>query len=161
MSPLVRLRRLGYRVAFNGLLVVRPFLRRAGGGVKCVITDRDRVLLVRHTYGAGHWDLPGGGHKRREAPPDTARREMREELGLDIADWRALGVIRAWTEHQTQVVHIYGAEVSPPSTITLAPAELWTAGWFPLDRLPSPTGPFVARALAGAGLIAPAEVAAG
>ncbi|MBC3987785.1 NUDIX hydrolase [Streptomyces sp. AC563] len=43
----------------------------------------ERVLLVNPTYKPG-WDLPGGMAEANEPPEETARRELREELGLDI-----------------------------------------------------------------------------
>src|SRR5437870_4690431 len=77
----VAVRRRGYRVAF-ALLRVYWFVRRpALHGVKCVLTNGDQVLLVRHTYGSRDWDLPGGAVSRGEPPVATARREMHEELG--------------------------------------------------------------------------------
>jgi ADP-ribose pyrophosphatase YjhB (NUDIX family) len=42
-----------------------------------------RLLLVKPTYKPG-WDLPGGMAEANEAPADTVRRELREELGIDI-----------------------------------------------------------------------------
>ncbi|MFC4035669.1 NUDIX domain-containing protein [Streptomyces polygonati] len=45
--------------------------------------EQGRVLLVKPTYKPG-WDLPGGMAEANEAPDDAARRELREELGLDI-----------------------------------------------------------------------------
>ena len=34
----------------------------------------------------GHWDLPGGGREGRESPEACALRELREELGLQLAE---------------------------------------------------------------------------
>ena len=45
--------------------------------------EEGRVLLVKPTYKPG-WDLPGGMAEANEAPDDAARRELKEELGLDI-----------------------------------------------------------------------------
>ncbi|WP_433358886.1 NUDIX domain-containing protein [Streptosporangium sp. CA-115845] len=42
-----------------------------------------RLLLVRPTYKEG-WDLPGGMAEANESPTEAARRELSEELGLDI-----------------------------------------------------------------------------
>ncbi|GAA0621381.1 NUDIX hydrolase [Streptomyces crystallinus] len=49
-----------------------------------VLRDPDgNVLLVKPTYKPG-WDLPGGMAEDNEAPDDAARRELKEELGLDL-----------------------------------------------------------------------------
>ncbi|MFI6883756.1 NUDIX domain-containing protein [Streptosporangium canum] len=42
-----------------------------------------RLLLVRPTYKDG-WDLPGGMAEANESPTDAVRRELREELGLNV-----------------------------------------------------------------------------
>ncbi|MEU8438529.1 NUDIX hydrolase [Streptomyces sp. NPDC029216] len=54
-----------------------------------------RVLLVRPGYGEpGRWLLPGGGvdSDLGETPRAAAAREVREEIGLDVAPGRLLAV---------------------------------------------------------------------
>lgn len=46
--------------------------------------DAGRILLVDPAY-KPDWDLPGGMAEANEAPRAAAERELREELGLDIA----------------------------------------------------------------------------
>jgi 8-oxo-dGTP pyrophosphatase MutT (NUDIX family) len=53
--------------------------------------DRRRVLLVETSYKA-EWDIPGGAVEADEAPWRTARREVREELGLDKPLGRLLAI---------------------------------------------------------------------
>jgi 8-oxo-dGTP diphosphatase len=49
-----------------------------------MIRDEDgRILLVDPGYKPG-WDLPGGMAEANEPPADCARREVSEELGLDL-----------------------------------------------------------------------------
>jgi 8-oxo-dGTP pyrophosphatase MutT (NUDIX family) len=151
MPPVIRARRLAYRVAAQLLRVVRMLVPIDWGGVKCVLTDGDRVLLVRHTYGSRRWDLPGGGRHRGEPPAAAARREMREELGLELDNWRALGQLYARAERHRQTIQIYGAEVSDPA-LTLDLGEIAVARWFRLDRLPPDTAHLVPPILDGAGL---------
>jgi 8-oxo-dGTP pyrophosphatase MutT (NUDIX family) len=154
MSPAIRARRLAYRIAAMLLRVLRPLVPIDWGGVKCVLTDGDRVLLVRHTYGSRLWDLPGGGRRRGERPLDAARREMREELGLEIDGWQELGQLHARTERHRQTIDVCGAELSSP-TLRLDLGELEVAAWFERDHLPSDTATFVRPILSGAGLTPP------
>ncbi len=104
-------------------------------GVKCVITNGDNVLLVRHTYGHDEWDLPGGGRKRHEAPVAAARREMKEELGVTIEDWRWLGEMWATSYHHQDTLHCFQGELSSPE-VTIDRGELEDAEWFPRRELP-------------------------
>ena len=133
------MRRLGYRFAYAGLrlywLLIRPELR----GVKCVLTDGERVLLVRHTYGHRGWDLPGGSVKRGEAPEAAARREMNEELGLSIDNWQPLGEFALTIDHHRDTVNCFQAELADP-VLTLDLGELAAASWFPRQALPGDLG---------------------
>ena len=123
------------------LQVVWFFTRPNKRGVKCVVCDRERVLLVRHTYGSRAWDLPGGGVKRRESPRTAARREMEEELGLDV-EWTELGQVKGNVNHRHDTIHCFGAQVPAPH-LRLAEDELSAARWFTRSDLPSDVGPYV------------------
>jgi 8-oxo-dGTP pyrophosphatase MutT (NUDIX family) len=138
----VALRRLAYRTAYLGLQVVWTVRPPSKRGVKCVLTDRDQVLLVRHTYGHRKWDLPGGSPKRHEPPLSAARREMREELALDIADFTELGELPGNRGGRRAAVHCYQAEIGAP-VITIDRGELAAAGWFLRSQLPPDLGPYV------------------
>jgi 8-oxo-dGTP pyrophosphatase MutT (NUDIX family) len=50
-----------------------------------------RFLLVKPCY-RDMWELPGGGMVAGEYPLETARREIREEIGLDVTLGRLLVV---------------------------------------------------------------------
>ncbi len=50
-------------------------------GIKAVITDEDKILLVKHKI-KGTWNLPGGRIDDDESIEDALRREIREELAV-------------------------------------------------------------------------------
>jgi ADP-ribose pyrophosphatase YjhB (NUDIX family) len=55
-------------------------------GVGVVVWHGDRVLLVQRARPPrqGQWSLPGGGQQLGETLTDAARREVREEAGLEV-----------------------------------------------------------------------------
>jgi 8-oxo-dGTP pyrophosphatase MutT (NUDIX family) len=74
-----------------GIYGVVHFSGLAVGAV--VLDDEDRVLLVgqhRYTLHAYSWELPEGSVPFDESPLDGARRELREETGVEADDWREL-----------------------------------------------------------------------
>jgi len=73
-----------------GIYGVVHFANRAVG---VVVLDDDRVLLVgqhRYTLDAYSWEIPEGGVPEGESALDGARRELREETGVEADDWRVL-----------------------------------------------------------------------
>lgn len=52
----------------------------------CVVICEDKVLLVKHTYGAaaGKYLIPGGFSEDGEMPQVTAEREVLEETGVTV-----------------------------------------------------------------------------
>ena len=54
-----------------------------------VVRDGDRYLVCRrpaHKRHGGLWEFPGGKLEPGESLLDAARREMREELGVDVRE---------------------------------------------------------------------------
>ena len=75
----------------RGIYGVVHFANAAAGVV--VLDDEDRVLLVgqhRYTLDAYSWEIPEGGVPAGESPLDGARRELREETGVEATDWHEL-----------------------------------------------------------------------
>jgi 8-oxo-dGTP diphosphatase len=141
--PLVR---VGYRIAYRVAQVAWFLLRPDTHGVKGILRDGDRVLLVRHTYGdRGRWDLPGGHAHAGEPPLDAVRREMHEELGFELA-WEPVGSLGATTDYKTERVHCFVAD-RPAAELRLALGEIAEARWFHLDALPAPIGDLTVRTL--------------
>jgi ADP-ribose pyrophosphatase YjhB (NUDIX family) len=154
VQPPVAAKRLAYRAAYRTLQVSWLVRRPAKLGVKCLLVNRGRVLLVRHTYGDRRWDLPGGAMRRQEQPLDAARREMHEELKIETTRWTALGTVEGSVHHRRDTIHCFLAELDTPD-VTLDLGELQTASWFDRSDLPPSLAPYVLPVLmraAAAGL---------
>jgi 8-oxo-dGTP pyrophosphatase MutT (NUDIX family) len=138
----IPLLRLGYRTAYTGLRVYWFVARPDVHGVKCVLTNGHRVLLVRHSYGPPTWELPGGSIKRSEPPLTAARREMAEELGVTIDDWKPLGELRGRMHYRHDILHCFQSELGD-APLELDPGEIVVAEWFSPDGLPPDAGRYV------------------
>lgn len=147
MAIPVAVRRQAYRVAHRLLRVWWHVRRPALHGVKCVLTDGDQVLLVRHTYGRREWDFPGGTLRRGEAAQQAASREIEEELGIHIEGWQSLGDLLRMSYGCQDTLHCFQAEVTDPD-LRLNRAEIQTARWFPEQRMPAAVGRHVQAILA-------------
>jgi ADP-ribose pyrophosphatase YjhB (NUDIX family) len=137
MSDLrVAILRRVYRVAYRLLQIRALVLRRKGPGVKCLLTHKGEVLLVRHTYGPRQlWQIPGGAPHRGEMLVCTAAREMEEELGLGGLDWRELVRTDLRLGHISVQLTCFHAEMADP-TVRPDPIEIEQARWFGYDDLP-------------------------
>lgn len=111
-------------------------------GANAIVEREGSVLLVKLSYGPreGHWTLPGGLVESDETPEEAAVRETQEETGLTIdLDGLVATYMRPVAERAqgwtplvilTYRAHIVGGE------LTVAPAEVLEAAFFPRDELP-------------------------
>jgi 8-oxo-dGTP pyrophosphatase MutT (NUDIX family) len=152
-APLRAAARVGLRLAYPPLRLFWFVARTKIHGVQCVIERDDEVLLVRHTYGdRRRWELPGGAIKRGEPARDAAVREVREELGVVLTDWRELGDVAVHVDGRGGVLTCF-ATVVDGLAARIDEVELEELRWFARDALPARRGEnvseIVARAASG------------
>ena len=142
----LRLIRAGYQVAWVALRLLSPLHRGRGRGVKGILSHEGRVLLVQHTYGRRRWEIPGGGLRRGEEPIDGIRRDLREELGVELPE-PTLIAIAAGAGRESQPRTTYFAAELALEQVTPDPREIARAQWHDPAALPAPLGWHVARAI--------------
>ncbi len=68
-----------------------------GAGIHILVKRDGKFLVLKRSLSdssdPGCWDLPGGGIRYKEKPLDAARREAREEAGIEI---NVIGIIDMW-----------------------------------------------------------------
>ncbi len=72
--------------------------------VVAVVVDRGRALLHRWETD-DFWALPGGRGELLEPSRETLRREMREEMGVDVRVERLLWVVENFFDYQEKSWH--------------------------------------------------------
>lgn len=104
-------------------------------GVKALIEHDGKLLMIRNTYGTRHWTLPGGGIKKHETPENAARRETKEEVGIDLGQLLYLGKYFS-TRHYTQdtVYCFYAKAVNV--NFKIDEGEIAEAKWFSISEMP-------------------------
>ncbi len=105
------------------------------------VEPKPRLLLIQRKADpfAGKWALPGGFVDENEPLLDAARRELKEEAGLELMDFEQLHTFgdkgrdpRGWT-----VSVVYLSRVPPDELQADAGDDADAVEWFPLDRLPA------------------------
>ena len=94
-----------------------------------------QILLVKPTYKEG-WDIPGGYVEPGESPRAAARREVREELGIDVEVGRLLLV--DWAPHPDEgdkLLFVFEGGSIATDQIELERGELGDASFVKVARL--------------------------
>ena len=85
------------RLVYLAYQVYCFFFRPLTLGVRVMMIQDGKVLLVRHTYLDG-WFMPGGGVKRGETLDQAARREAHEEVGALLNEISLMGAYSHFLE---------------------------------------------------------------
>lgn len=135
--------------SYKVLQRAQKFLQNLDGritlGVRAIVINKKKeVLMVKHTYTPG-WYLPGGGVKRRETPFMGMVRETWEETGVYVIHAKLISVLYHEIHHVPDHLFLYKAldfavydNTSP---------EIAEKQWWPLTKLPRDTHPNSTRYL--------------
>jgi 8-oxo-dGTP diphosphatase len=108
--------------------------------VAAVMIESGKLLLGRRVatrmYYPDCWDIFGGHVEEGESQQSALHREIFEELGVEVLDWRRLGVVHDPAEPaQIYVFVVTGWAGVPYNKATDEHTEI---GWFGERELPEP-----------------------
>jgi len=134
--------RLAYRLYRLHWRITRPFII----GVRIILVQEGKVLLVRHTY-QHHWYFPGGAVKKGETLLTAAGREAAEEAGVTWRETpRLQGMYTSFYESKNDHIAVFVCE----NFVVGHATDRWeidACHFFPLDALPADISPACARRL--------------
>ena len=146
-SLLDRCFHVAYTIAYRMMRVYWWIRRPRAHGALVAIWHDDKILLVRNSY-HGYYSLPGGYVHPREPAAEAATRELKEELGLDVASGQLQQVVdmeHVW-ECKTEHVEMFALECDEPPKIEVDGREVISAEYFDtgaaleLEMFPSRSG---------------------
>ena len=101
--------------------------------------ERDGCYLMLHRIRKAHdenhdkWIGVGGKLEDRESPEDCARREVLEETGLTLTDWRYCGLITFVSDRwETEYMHLFHAT---GFTGALRDCDEGVLEWVPVEQV--------------------------
>lgn len=120
-------------------LAMRRHLSRIGQQrftvtVAAMLFDQsDRVLLLEHVFRADEgWGVPGGFINKGENPEAALRRELREEINVEIEDVKMIFCRNLGKLKQVEI-YFRARVIGDPKPSSF---EIKSAQWFALDQLP-------------------------
>ncbi|MBX9704485.1 MAG: NUDIX domain-containing protein [Silvanigrellaceae bacterium] len=125
------------RTALLSLLAKRTI------GVRALVINKDKVLLVKHTYQKG-WYTIGGAVDAGETPQEALKRELKEEVGVSLTG--PLELFSAYysrNERRDDYIIFYISHSNTQEKVSSA--EIAEQQWFPLNQLPDDISPATSR----------------
>ncbi len=113
-------------------------------GIGVMIIKDGKILFKKRkaSHGTGEWSFPGGHLDYMESFEDCARRETREEAGIEIKNIRLnyLANIKTYVpKHYADIGLLADWDNGEPQVLEPEKNETWE--WFDIDALPTPIFP--------------------
>ena len=124
-------RRAPKRLRRWSVRLVEPRFTVSAGAV--VLNEQGHLLLLKHVFRMGSgWGVPGGFIEKGEQPIDAIRRELREEVGLELESAEIVLVHTIKRSKHLEIIFLCRSRgaAKPRSR------EIKSASWFALDQLP-------------------------
>jgi 8-oxo-dGTP pyrophosphatase MutT (NUDIX family) len=122
------------KIAHQLLKVAWRITKPITQGARVLIVKDGDVLLVKHAY-QDHYFLPGGMVKKGETFEQTAKRELKEEVGIELGELRLFGVYNNFYEYKNDGIVVFLCESFQKSHGS--DHEIESFDFFPMTKLPA------------------------
>lgn len=121
--------------------MIKPSNNQPKVGVGVMIFRKGKILLGKRkgSHGQGEYAFPGGHLEYRESFEDCARRETKEECGIEIGNIKfsfVANVDKYMPKHYVHIGLIADWKSGKPRVLEAKKCEFWK--WYDMSKLPSP-----------------------
>ncbi len=95
----------------------------------------DTYLVVRPYFGAGNWQLPGGGIKFGETAIEAAKRELYEEVRIQVEALQDIGEPRTYKENGLLLRYVLFETVLDTKPAVETNSEIASYAWMTKQEL--------------------------
>jgi len=117
-------------------------MMRPGVGVGVLVKKDGKILIQKRigAHGAGTWSLPGGHMEYGETPEQTAAREAKEEVNVDIKNSKVVGVTNDFmpNDEKHYITIFVEADYASGEPIPKEPDKIADMMWCALEEIPEP-----------------------
>lgn len=99
---------------------------------KALIVKESKVLITRDSRDPDTWELPGGRLDENEEPVEGLKREMKEELGVDVVIQKIQDIVRMYHARDDEwmlAVYYVASLASPDVDLIVDPIEIAEMKW--------------------------------
>ena len=116
-------------------------------GVSCevIVLNGNKVLMGKRgdVFGKGSWAFPGGHLKVNERVEDCAKRELKEEVGIEPGEIKLIGIVNDLLnlpgQERQYIRFVFVVDKFKGEVKNLEPERCQSWEWFEKDNLPKPT----------------------
>lgn len=111
------------------------FFRPESLGVKVVVENNNKILMVKIGYAHKKWTFVGGGVKKGESFEKAGIRELEEEVGMKTKNLIEMGEYSSDSNYKKNIVKCFYLQTDS-SFVKIDNFEIIDYGWYDIREIP-------------------------
>jgi len=104
-------------------------------GVKVVVENNNKLLMVRIGYAHKRFTFPGGGVNKNESFEEAGKRELEEEVGIKTESLTEMGEYTSESNYKKNIVKCFYLHTDS-SFVKIDNFEIVEFGWYDYEQFP-------------------------